>query len=202
MAMTSPRPKVVCVSGSLPPDSKTERLALWCATALGDLGAEVVLYRGADIEFPHYRMPPAERDKPVQRYLEDLKKADGVVLISPTYHGTVSGVLKNALDYVNDLIGEPRPFLDGRPVGCVAVAAGDQGATATLTTLRTIAHALRAWPTPLGVAATGPSAALDAEGGPADDRLAAQLQIMFGQVLTLAVPHARRRSRGVSSSTT
>ncbi|MFI2028779.1 NADPH-dependent FMN reductase [Streptomyces buecherae] len=39
---------------------------------------------------------------------------------APTYHGTVSGVLKNALDYVNDLIGEPRPFLDGRPVGCVA----------------------------------------------------------------------------------
>lgn len=91
----------------------------------------------------------------------------------------------------------PTDFGEKILVGCVAVAAGDQGATATLTTLRTIAHALRAWPTPLGVAATGPSAGLDAEGGPADDCLAAQLQIMFGQVLTLAVPHARRRSRGV-----
>ncbi|MBB5134391.1 hypothetical protein HNP84_004123 [Thermocatellispora tengchongensis] len=43
-------------------------------------------------------------------------------------------------------------------MGCVAVARGDQGATTTLATLRTVAHALRGWPTPLGIALSGESA--------------------------------------------
>lgn len=147
--MTSAIPRVVCLSGSLHPGSRTERLAMWCGSVLTEWGAQVRLFTGADLDVPHYRPLPAERAEPVRRMLAAITEADGVLLVSPTYHGTVSGVLKNALDYFNDLDTAPRPFLDGRPVGCVAVAAGDQGATSTLATLRTITHALRGWPTPL-----------------------------------------------------
>jgi NAD(P)H-dependent FMN reductase len=122
---------------------------MWCGSVLTEWGAQVRLFTGADLDVPHYRPLPAERAEPVRRMLAAITEADGVLLVSPTYHGTVSGVLKNALDYFNDLDTAPRPFLDGRPVGCVAVAAGDQGATSTLATLRTITHALRGWPTPL-----------------------------------------------------
>jgi FMN reductase len=37
-------------------------------------------------------------------------------------------------------------------VGCVATGAGWQGANATLNALRNVIHALRGWPTPLGLA--------------------------------------------------
>jgi NAD(P)H-dependent FMN reductase len=201
MTMTPANPRVVCLSGSLHPDSKTGRLAIWCASALTELGAQVSLFADADLDVPHYRPLPAERAEPVRRMLEAIKDADGVLLVSPTYHGTVSGVLKNALDYINDLDAAPRPFLDGRPVGCVAVAAGDQGAASTLATLRTITHALRGWPTPLGVTVWGPAAEFR-HGAPASEGLVAQLQIMLRQIVTMSMLNARRRRRAEESVVT
>ena len=56
------------------------------------------------------------------RLIELLREADGVVLVSPGYHGSLSGLVKNALDYVQDLSGDQPPFLDGRAVGCVGRA--------------------------------------------------------------------------------
>ncbi|HEU0088988.1 MAG TPA: NAD(P)H-dependent oxidoreductase [Pseudonocardiaceae bacterium] len=198
--MTSANPRVVCLSGSLHLESRTERLAIWCTSTLTELGAQVSLFSGLDLDVPHYRPLPAERAEPVRRMVEAIREADGVLLVSPTYHGTVSGVLKNALDYLNDLDTAPRPFLDGRPVGCVAVAAGEQGAASTLATLRTIAHALRGWPTPLGVTAWGQAAEF-VNGKPIDERLVGQLRIMLGQVLTMSMLNARRRRRAEQVAT-
>jgi FMN reductase len=198
--MTTATPRLVCLSGSLHPESRTERLATWCASALTALGAQVSLFASGDLDIPHYRPLPAERTDSVIRMLKSIKEADGVLLVSPTYHGTVSGVLKNALDYVNDLGSLPQPFLDGRPVGCVAVAAGDQGAVSTLTTLRTVAHALRGWPTPLGVTAWGRATEF-VDDSPVDNRLIEQMRIMLGQVLSMSILNARRRSRAEQMAT-
>jgi NAD(P)H-dependent FMN reductase len=122
-----------------------------------------------------------------------MAAADGVVLISPTYHGALSGVLKNALDYLNDLAGAGQPYLSGRPIGCVALAQGGQGAASTLATLRIVGHALRGWPTPLGVALAGDEAALSAAGEPAQPRAREQLGTMLAQVLSLAGRNAAAR---------
>ncbi len=74
------------------------------------------------------------------------------------------------------------------------MSAGDQGGAATLQTLRTVAHALRGWPTPLGVAVSH-GRGLDADGSPESDRLVFQLRVMLGQVLTLATVHRGRAAR-------
>src|SRR5215210_4500152 len=84
--------------------------------------------------------------------VERIARGDGVTLASPAYHGGVSGFVKNALDHVEELRDSRRPYLDGRAVGCIACAGGWQAAAATLAGLRSIVHALRGWPTPLGVA--------------------------------------------------
>ena len=63
-------------------------------------------------------------------------RADGILLGSPGYHGGVSGLVKNALDYTEDMRGDERPYFDGRPVGAVATGAGWQGAVTTLTAMR------------------------------------------------------------------
>lgn len=194
MTSTSTKPYVVCLSGSLTPGSRTELLATWCTSRMTELGAEVTLFAGSDLDLPHYRPTSAARVEPVRRMLDALRVSDGVVLVSPTYHGTISGVFKNALDYVNDLGAEPKPFLDGRPVGCLAIAAGDQGASSTLATLRTVVHALRGWPTPLGVTAWGTSADV-VEGAPADGGVAARIEVMLAQVLSLSAQNSRRRRR-------
>ncbi|MER5571373.1 NAD(P)H-dependent oxidoreductase [Streptomyces goshikiensis] len=154
-------PHIVLISGSLRRGSTSDRVADWCAQRCADQGATTRVFNGADIDFPAYRPGLGAGWPDVQEFLDELRRADGVVLVSPTYHGTVSGLLKNAVDYVNDLDG-PTPYLEGRAIGCVAVGAGAQGAVSTLATLRTIGHAVRAWPTPVGVAVAEAPAPLPA----------------------------------------
>ncbi|WP_018680520.1 NADPH-dependent FMN reductase [Actinokineospora enzanensis] len=179
-------PHIVCLGGSLRPASTTGLLTTWCAAELTAMGVRTSVFEGDALDLPHYRPLPTLRGAAAQRLVSGVAEADGVLLVSPTYHGTVPGVLKNALDYLNDLAGAPSPFLDGRPVGCVAVGDGDQGAYSTLATLRTIAHALRGWPTPLGITATSPAIRLDAAGVPSDGKVAERLRIMLDQIVTMA----------------
>ena len=112
--------------------------------------------------------------------------ADGLIIASPGYHGGISGLVKNALDYVEDLRTDARPYLDGRAVGCVATAAGWQAAGSTLQALRAVVHALRGWPTPLGVAVNSELPVWSEDGTPADPALVTQLEIVTGQVVGFA----------------
>lgn len=145
-------PHVAVLSGSLGSGSRTERLAAWCVQECVRRGATAALLSGTDLQLPFYQYGEP-LDARGRRLIDELERSSAVVLVSPSYHGSVSGLLKNALDYVNELAEHERPFLDGRAVGCIALAAGAQGAASTLGAMRTIVHALRGWPTPLGVAA-------------------------------------------------
>ncbi|MFI6920678.1 NADPH-dependent FMN reductase [Nonomuraea spiralis] len=186
-------PDLVVLSGSLASDSKCDRVAEWCAAQCAGKGARVRVFRGVELQFPFFR---SAVDVPscVREYLDVMERADGVVLVSPAYHGAVSGLLKNALDYVNELDDPDHPLLDGRPIGCVALAQGEQGATTTLATLRTIGHALRGWPTPLGITLSGDHALFDETGSPAREPVRARLHVMLSQVISLSETHARRRA--------
>ncbi|MFH8716839.1 NAD(P)H-dependent oxidoreductase (plasmid) [Streptomyces zaomyceticus] len=185
-----PAPHIVLISGSLRPGSTCDRVADWCAERCAEQGASARVFTGAEIDFPAYRPGLGTSHAAVAGFLEELRAADGVVLVSPTYHATVSGLLKNALDYVND-IGGPVPYLEGRPIGTVAVGAAAQGAVSTLTTLRTIGHALRGWPTPVGVAVDRvPEAGATGE-EPAPDT--ARLLQMVSQVVWLGGTRAAER---------
>jgi FMN reductase len=119
--------------------------------------------------------------------VEVLREADGVVLVSPGYHGTVSGLVKNALDYVEDLRTDERPYLDGRAVGCVAAAQGWQAAVTTLTALRQIVHALRGWPTPLGAAVNSRQVVFEPDGTAGDAAVTRTLRTIGEQVVQFAL---------------
>jgi FMN reductase len=73
-----------------------------------------------------------------------------VVIASPAYHGGLSGLVKNALDFIEDLRGDERVYLQGRAVGSIVCAEGPQAMGSTLASLRAIVHTLRGWPTPYG----------------------------------------------------
>jgi FMN reductase len=73
-------------------------------------------------------------------------------------------MVKNAIDYTEDLRDDERCYLTGKAVGLVATGAGWQGAVQTLVALRGIVHALRGWPTPLGVAVNTAEPVFDSDG--------------------------------------
>jgi FMN reductase len=119
------------------------------------------------------------------RLVEEIRLADGVIIGSPGYHGGVSGLVKNALDYVEDLRDDSSPYLEGRAVGLVATGAGWQGAVGTLWALRAIVHSLRGWPTPMGVAIN------TAESG-VSKKLREQLETLAQQVVHFASHYSRQ----------
>lgn len=67
-----------------------------------------------------------------------IREADGLVVGSPEYHGSLSGSLKNLIDYLQE------SDVKGKPVALVSVAGGGYGGINTLNGLRLIFRALYA----------------------------------------------------------
>ncbi|MEM9360850.1 MAG: NAD(P)H-dependent oxidoreductase, partial [Pseudomonadota bacterium] len=141
---------IVGVGGTLREGSSTERAVSDVLRHAETLGAETQMVAGPALAMPFYSTETDDRTVAAKTLVDALRRADGVVIGSPGYHGGVSGLLKNALDYVEDLRCDDRPYLDGRAVGLIASAAGEQAAMTTLGMLRDITHALRGVPTPYG----------------------------------------------------
>lgn len=183
---------VVGIGGSMREDSQSERALSVVLHSARLAGAETVAITGAELVLPFYDPALLERTDAAHHLVDVLRAADGVVLVSPGYHGTVSGLVKNALDYVEDLRADPRPYLDGRAVGCVAMALGWQAAVTTLTALRSIVHALRGWPTPLGAALNSAEVSFDDRGIPSDPTVERTLRTIGEQVVDFAQSHTSR----------
>ena len=148
------------------------------------LGAETERFNAAELDLPMYPAHSAERTDDARRWLAAAARADGLIVATPGYHGTIAAGVKNMLDYLDDF----RPtLLDGRAVGCIACSFGDQAAPQALMALRSAVHALRAWPTPLGVTLSGyHPTAVDESGAIGDPAILQRLELMCEQVVTFA----------------
>ena len=147
---TTVRPFAVGLGGTTKARSSPEK-ALKHALALAEAqGADTDLFDGSSIHLPMYGSESSERSPDVRRLITALRRADDVIIATPCYHGSVSGLLTNALDYVEDMAQDPHPHFDGRAVALIVCGSGWQTTAITLSALRSIAHALRGWPTPMG----------------------------------------------------
>ena len=95
--------------------------------------------------------------------------------------------MKNAIDLLEDLRSDERPYLHNRAVGCIVTAFGWQGAGTTLTSVRTIVHALRGWPTPLGMTLNTAEPLFGLDGRCLDDKVQAQFALLSRQVVEFAI---------------
>lgn len=180
------RPFVVGLGGTTKVRSSPEK-ALRHALALAQAqGADTELFDGSSIHLPMYGAESSERSPEVRRLIAALRRADGVILATPCYHGSVSGLLKNALDYVEDMAQDPRPYLDGRAVGLIVCGSGWQTTAITLSALRSIVHALRGWPTPMGVAINTLNKTFDEQDAVIEETAARQLGILVQQLVDFA----------------
>jgi FMN reductase len=186
--------RIVAIGGSTKPLAASERALRIAAEAASDTGAEVTFIIGRDLMLPIYDTETDERSAATRRLVESLRSADGVLIASPGYHGSVSGMVKNALDYAEDLRFDERPYLENRAVGLIAVAHGWQTAVGTLNQLRQVVHALRGWPAPLGVAINDSAGLIGADAAGSDAAIVRQLRTVGEQVVAFATAH--RMARG------
>jgi FMN reductase len=170
--------RIVGIGGTVNPDSSTERAMRLAAAAAEGAGAEVTIFGGDYLRtLPHYRGEGYGIEDGAA-LVEAVRRADGLIVCSPGYHGSLSGLVKNALDYLEDLAKDERPYLDGRAVGLIATAFGDQATMSTMQTLRSIVHALRGWPTPMGATVRVYDGLFSPEGECLDDRARMQLELV------------------------
>jgi FMN reductase len=183
--MPPQKPLIVGLGGSGSATGTTERVLRLALDAAEQAGADTLFFDGKALDMPMYRWG-GERTEQATSLLNALRRADGIVIASPGYHGTISGLIKNALDYVEDMAKDDRVYFEGRAVGLIAVAAGWQATGSTLATLRSITHALRGWPTPMAIAVNSANPVFAEDGTIGDAALNTQLSILAGQVVDFA----------------
>jgi FMN reductase len=176
---------IIGLGGSGNPTGSTERILKHALLAAEAEGADTLYFDGKALDMPMYSYGGARTDQ-AKALIDALRRADGIIIASPGYHGTVSGLIKNALDYVEDMAKDERVYFEGRAVGLIAVAAGWQATGSTLATLRSITHALRGWPTPMAVAVNSAQPVFLDDGSVSDPSITKQLEILASQVVQFA----------------
>lgn len=138
---TESRVLIIGICGSLRPGSYT-RMAIDVALR----GAEKAGAQTQLIDLRDYDLTFCDGEGDESRYhagLLELRKlvtaASGIILGTPEYHASFSGVLKNALD----LMGFAE--FEGKIIGLIGVSEGPTGARDALRSLRSVGRALHAW---------------------------------------------------------
>jgi len=183
----SRKPFIVGMGGTTRQGSTSEQALAMALAYCRAQGAETKIYAGKDLQLPMYDPDPSSMTDVARQLIEDLRRADGVIIYSPCYHGGVSGLVKNAIDYTEEMRADARVYFDGRAVGSIGCGYGYQGPGMVVAQLRQIGHALRGWNVPLAVAVNAAVVKFQ-DGGCSEPAIAKQLEIMAGQV----VEHARR----------
>jgi FMN reductase len=178
--------RIVGIGGTLRPRSTSGSALLVCLDHAGAQGAIVTAFSGPDLVAPLYDPGAGSLPDSMARMIAALRAADGIILASPGYHGGISGAIKNALDYTEEMALDERCYFDGRAVGCIAAAAGWQATGATLSALRGVVHALRGWPTPMGVMLNSSEPLFDEGGACVARQTKASLTAMTDQVIDFA----------------
>ncbi|MEV6653818.1 NAD(P)H-dependent oxidoreductase [Streptomyces sp. NPDC051219] len=176
---------VVGMGGSLRTPSTSLaalRVAIEGAAAAG-ADTEVIALSRLDLPFyaAEHGAPPAARF-----LAETIHGADALLWSSPTYHGSVSGAFKNAVDWLALLADRDPPYLSNKPVGMMSTVGGVQGLQA-ISAMEFIVRALRGWSVPLVLAVPWSTQVFDAEGNLNDPVVAEQLHGLGAEVTRAAL---------------
>jgi FMN reductase len=178
---------VVGIGGTIGTVASTERALGIALQAVAAEGYETRLFGGeAMARLPLYNPRATTRTAEERDFVEAVRAASGLIIASPGYHGSISGVVKNALDLLEETAKDLRPYLADMPVGLIATAYGWQATGSTIAALRSIVHALRGWPTPFAAAINSALTRFDGHGGVSDPAVAQQLALVGHQVARFA----------------
>lgn len=187
MVSPSSSPLVVGIGGTIGSVSSTERALRIAMTAAADEGFRTHVFGGEDLaRLPLYNPRAAERTEAERIFVETVRQASAVIIASPGYHGSISGLVKNALDLLEETAKDERPYLADLPVGLIATAYGWQATGSTIAALRSIVHALRGWPTPFAAAVNSQQTRFDEDGRINDASVEGQLRLVGQQVARFA----------------
>ena len=162
-------PKILAFAGSTRSDSFNKRLAALAADRARAAGADVTLVDLRDFPMPLYD-GDLEAGQGVPEKANELRALmashDGLLLACPEYNGSITAVLKNAIDWVSRPVeGEPpMAAFRGKVVGLLAASPGAIGGMRGLVHVRAIFSGIGSYVVPNQAAVGKAQEALDDEG--------------------------------------
>lgn len=132
--------KIVAIAGSLRKQSFNAQLAKIAAEAALHNGAEVEFLSLADYDIPLFNEDLEKQKTPegVAQLKQKIREADGMLVVSPEYNGSISGVLKNALDWVSRTEADQKPAFRDTTVALLSTSPGGLGGIRGLNHVRDI----------------------------------------------------------------
>jgi NAD(P)H-dependent FMN reductase len=132
--------KIVAFAGSLRKESFNHKLAEQIARYAAQEGAEVDVIRLADFDIPLFNEDVEKQGAiaSIELLKDKIRNADALIVASPEYNGAISGVLKNALDWVSRTGKNQSPALPDTLVALVSSSPGGLGGIRGLASSREV----------------------------------------------------------------
>jgi FMN reductase len=181
--------KIIGIGGSLESKSVTLTILQFVMNEIKSLGSEIKIIDIKSLNLPLYSHPKGKSKlKPaVKKMLDEMHSSGGLVFASPEYHGTVSASFKNLIDYLELLKDFKPPYLTGKPIGCIAAAGSENSGAATLLSMISIVHSLRAIAAPTSIAIGSANEIADKKGYITNEKIKRKLKRLASDVYNLAV---------------
>jgi FMN reductase len=173
------------LGGSLAGVSRSRAALRTALDGAANAGAETELLDIRELNLPMYDPDDDELTDDAARLIESCYAADGLVWSSPMYQGTISGALKNALDWLHVLGDRDPPFLHDKVIGLISAAGGTQGLQA-INTMEFAVRALRGWAVPYVVPVASAARVFDRAGQIRDEGVELQLKTLGSEVVRVA----------------
>jgi NAD(P)H-dependent FMN reductase len=184
-------PRILAFAGSTRTESFNKKLVKIAAAGARAAGAEVTLVDLRDLAMPLYDgdIEAAEGLPPnAKKFKELMKSHKGLLIASPEYNSSISGVLKNAIDWASrPEPGEP-PLVafDGKIAGLMSASMGALGGLRGLVTVRSILGNIKVLVVPDQVAVSKAHEAFNADGTLKDEKVHASVEKLGACVASIA----------------
>jgi arsenic resistance protein ArsH len=132
------------------PESTSGRISRYFAERLEQSGFQTEIFTLADSGIPLFDTALTKTPLAVERMCQLFLEADIHFWLAPLYHGSIPGVMKNCLDWLEVTANHYQPYLTDKTVGLVCWADGLQ-AMQGINTMDAVAKSLRAWPLPFSI---------------------------------------------------
>jgi FMN reductase len=173
--------RVVGVCGSLNPTGRTRAALSAALEGSAEYEAETRLIELRDYELVFFgSVSNDDYPEDVHRLRRELREAQGIILATPEYHGSLTGALKNMLDLMST------EEFEGKIVGLIGVAGGQVGAINSLNTMKTICRNLHCWVLPQEVSIAESGRVIGDDGSVIDEALEGRLLNLGRQVVKFA----------------
>jgi FMN reductase len=174
--------RLLAIGGSVRATSRTLAAMRAILATAPDHGIDVEIVSVHDLALPVYNddIPLDEQPESLRRLIDRVADADAYLIVSPTYHGSMSGAIKNVLDSLYAGKGTPGSHFDERPVGLASY--GGPSAINAVNTLQTSIRSMRGSLVPTVV--TVSRDALGDAGEITDERTRARADAMLAEIAT------------------